>query len=707
MGLSIQALFVLTTRPLRAISRLIILFGCLALLPIAARADLWAPDPEPYVLSAELVPVAHTRALERSLELEFDSGFDVADGQSLVLNGPLSDHAGVFYGNNFWKIGAGHLQLNDVNSFTGRVLLRQGSLGIANSAALGQPFNELDLFAGSTLYLPAGISLANTIRLEPPASAPAMPYGWVLPPTTNSYAGDPNAVAIHVASGEANLNGTLQANVPLLKGGAGSLRLAGFSMAPSNTLALYLQEGGLNVVSNWFGHVYSQPGSVLSGTGVISAASVGGQLRPGTAANPGVLSFDNSLTLLPTAQTLIRLNTASAYDALQSWGSMRLGGGLDLRFQMPALKSSAHWTIARAEGGMLYGVDSSDPADSADGRFKRVSSNLPRYFSARLAYHAHSLELSLAYNRQGLNSNDANWRSALIEDSRFIRKAAIEHSAQAGFWAQSWGVRGYRNGAGNKAGDQRQTNGLQLGLSRALTNNAYLAAFAGVQHSQIHGRGANADAAYDQASYLGLAGSAVLGPVRLYAGLAHAWHTVNLSRRADPSEAAIHSSTSAHLGQVWLGVSGAQGFKLGDWDLNPRLQITGLQLKRPSYTENGSSPAVVKIHAANEQRASGQLGLQVKRQIKLTQAQADLLADVGINQLLGSAKLPSKQSYRLDPGHNYSQSSLPLARTSINLDLGMRLVLSKSSKVNLAYLGQYAHGQQQHAAWLGLQLAFD
>ena len=712
-----------------------------ALAPMGLYAAPWDPSPDPYLLQGELIDVTQDRTISRVLHLQQESGFNVAPGAGLDVNAPILGHTlDPFIDLSLWKLGAGHLQLNAQNGLRTTIYLRQGSLGVGPEGDLGPAGNELHMAAGTRLDLADGLVLPIKLRAWAPGQAPD-PWAWPLPAESIAPGAMADGVTLRVAQGTAQWLGDIDAQAPLYKTGAGTLRLAGLAGpglgATLNDLAVL--EGGLQMDSSWWGVVTTAPGTLLSGTGSMASAQVYGTVQPGTPEQVGTLGFIDHLGLQPESRTLIRVDAQGHNDQLWSMGTARLAGTLQVDLTRGDWSPSQSWEIVRADGGLLYDSDTSasTPAPTststststsapapapAGGQYAHVTSNI-RYLDPVLHYGADNVILRLRYNRLATLTGEADWRSALLDDSRFLREAAQWHAARGGVWAQGWGAQARRAGAWQRAGDRRHTQGLQLGYSHRLRPGAYVAAYAGVQHMRLQGD----QPVSDQAAHLGLAAGVATGPLQWSAGLAHGWHHAQASRRAEVDEPRLHTTLQAGLTQAWIGVAPRDPWILGapsagghwrdrrdgrgwhGWRIWPQLQLTGLRLHRRAAEESRAQDSLAAVHlpAQTDRRWMVEPAVNLQRQWPGAQGPLQLSLRLGWRQLWGAGSLHSEQTWQADPSQGASVASLPLARHVLRVDLGLQVPLSSQMSAHLGYAGQMGSGQQQHGAWLGLNLWLD
>ena len=223
--------------------------------------------------------------------------FAVADATGsaaadLVVGVPLRNAFSdtfVFNANGITKTGAGTMQINGVNTFTGGLNVNQGVLEVGGAGQLN---------AGNYA---AAIAAAGTFRVASSA----------------------NQIISGVISGSGRFE----------KAGTGTLTLTGTNTF-NGTAAV---DGGTLVVNGALPSGLSVAAAAwLTGTGTIGGSStVGGTLSPGN--SPGALTFD-TLTLSSTATTVIELPAAGTrgtdYDGVTVTGDsgMTYGGALSLAF---------------------------------------------------------------------------------------------------------------------------------------------------------------------------------------------------------------------------------------------------------------------------------------------------------------------------------------------------------------------------------------
>jgi len=679
--------------------------------PMAAEAP-WDPSPVPFSLSGELFQPDASRVVTRKLILRHGSGFAVRAGQTLDLRGPICPDAVLsadparcqdpdappapYAPALLMKLGAGHLRLSGANAWQGNTVLVQGSLGLETSSSLGHAANALDMAPGTRLDLADGLDIPQSLQVLPFDDVAAqVPPDWGIVPGAPA---DPAAV-LRVAQGAATWRGRITSLAPLAKTGAGTLRLLGSSFAAGHPLML--QEGGLQIgdehlpaSSFWFGTIQTRPDTTLSGTGLVLDALVAGRLQPGTPAATGTLLFGDHLRLADSAQTRIRIDGDGRADQLWSLGSASLDGALWVDPSPGHWTPGQRWTIVQADGGL-------------DGRFGQVGSAL-RYLDPVLAYGPTTVTLGLRYNDLGLNTADAGWRGALLDDSRFLRESALMHGGSGRFWAQTWGANSERRGGNGLPGDDRDTGGGQLGISRPVGKVWHLSAFAGVQDSSqgTASGGAPAYQVRDSATHLGLGAEARGRHLALAMGMAQSRHRARIRRQADASEPYLESRARAVLNQAWVDIRPGAPADRARWTVAPWARAVWLHVHRAAVRED-EGLAAVGLPAVSDSRWLTQLGVHAGRRWPVTHGDAHVRVQASLRSLWGGESLSSPQAYLAEPAVVRHAPGLPMVRHALQLDAGVLAPLSSRARLTLSYTGQAGGGQMQHGAWLGLQAALE
>lgn len=653
---------------------------------------------DPAIFDGTPLFVSENRHVTESIAARAPTAFNVDAGRLLHLQGPISD-SGVIPA-RMYKLGSGTLALSGHNTHGGNTLLIQGHLLLAHDSALGQDYNGLDANIGTRLEFADGIMVRNSLRAHPidvdrtidPAWLGTAPYR----PTS-----DPLAMQWVVERGEAGFQGSLFGSAPIVKLGQGTLRFAGMGMIHDGGFTV--REGALQVDGSLGGLTRVEPGAALRGTGLLGAAWIGGTLAPG-GLGLGRLSIQNNLAFAPGAHYLVRVAEDGSADQVHVAGAATLAGHVGVHALPGAWENDTQHTILLVDGGL------------AGTRFDSVAANLP-YLKPKLSYEADRVILTLRIDRPRLEAftdpGAASWRSAMLEDSRYVREAALAHTGSGRTWAQSWFAsadRDPRQGLrGAQWGDTRDIGGVLVGIDRAISGNWNLNLFAGAQHVNyrttasprteggMHLRSASAHAGLGLARRLG-------DDWQLAFGLAHARHRSHGSRRPAANSVRLDSSQTAHSTQAWLEL-GARPSAQTRWRIHPWGQLAWMRLAGGAYTETGG-PAALDVQHARDSRGFSTLGLQATRGWNTAHGPAVVQARLGWHTVLGSKSLHSTQTFAAHPsGPGFEADGQPLARNALRLDLAVDAPIARRMGIRLGYTGLRHGGGSHHGVVFGVRVS--
>ena len=695
----------------------------------------WDPSPAPFLSTGDPIVVDQDRVITRRLLLQSATPFDVAQGHTLRVEGAVENAPASAGG--LYKLGAGHMVLAGPNTYRGHSALLQGSLALLDDHALGAPLNALDVNVGTRLEFADGVTIGQAFTLRPIDLAAALPPHWwtpVPPPAA------PMAVQWVVQRGEATHRGDLFGHASLIKQGGGTLRLAGWGAAYTGDMTV--REGGLRIDGTFGGRVRVEPGGVLSGTGLAARIEVGGVLAPGAAHAPGTLMVVHEARLLPGSSMRIRIDAAGEADRLWTLGTAAVDGDLRIDAQPGAWDEDSRWTIVQADGGLEA------------GRFASAAVNLP-YFSPVLEYGPNQVVLALRRNQAALetcaeepavqaaaraiergvaplaqrvvrqdcagaaallaafaHSGAASWRGALLEDSRYVREAALAQAGSGRAWVRQWMVsaeRDARNGGDLVRGDARDVAGMLAGLDRAVSADWHLGVFAGAQHvdysSVRHARAPGGLAVRDASLHLGLGLAYRPGTGhQISLGAAQAWHRGEGRRWTVDGDDPLRATQHARSLQAWAEWR-FDAAPADHWTFAPLAQLAWVRLDSRDYAESGG-PAALRVQGAVDQRVFAHAAVRAHRAWPVPHGHALLRAALGWDALLGSTDLTSIQSFRDDAaGRAFKAGGQPLARHALRLDLGVDAPLAPGVRAGIGYTGQYRGDGRQHGVLLSLAAA--
>jgi outer membrane autotransporter protein len=639
--------------------------------------------------------------------------------------------------NGLYKLGAGRLTLSGANTYRGNSALLQGSLLLAHDQALGGPANMLDANIGSRLEYADGIVVRHGLQVQAIDLANLVPAHWWAPIPPGE---DPGALQWSVDRGEATHLGSLFGNAPIVKVGQGTLRFAGMGMIYGGNLTV--REGALRVDSMLAGQTRIEAGAQLLGVGALASAWVGGTVSP-AGEGIGTLTIQGKLDFAPGSHTRMHLMADGQGDRIQVGGAAELAGHVDIQALPGAWRDGTQYTLLQANGGL------------AGSRFDSVAGNLD-FLNPVLSYEPDRVLLTMLRNDTGLEAcattpqgrgagraidrdvqaledrlvggscadarralesmahvGAASLRSALIEDSRHVRQAALAHAGSGRVWTQSWFSNADRAKAmgpyGNQWADSRDTSGLLIGVDRGMAPGWHLGGFAGMQHMDFTTQGVPSGMGGLRARSLSVHGGATLAAMgedgALILGAAHGVYRSRSLRRAGQeiglADERLRATQHAGGTQAWVEWR-IRPAATQRWSVQPWLQLAWVRLDSRAYDEQGGL-AALHVRGALDQRVFSTVGLQAARTVPAPHGMATLQARLGWHAMTGARDLVSTQSFRAGGrGETIEAGGQPLARHVLQLDIGVDAPIAPGVRLGMGYTGQYQEGGPQHGAVLSL-----
>ena len=657
------------------------------------------------------------------------------------------------------KDGAGTLTLKTANSYTGGTLVNAGTLqgdtaslqgAIIDNATVAFAQDSDGTFAGTisgtgqvvksgtgTLVLGAG----NTY------SGGTMVSGGTLQGDTSTLHGAiaNDATLTFAQQTDGIFDGTLSGSGQLNKNGAGTLVLNGANPFNGNTevTAGKLVVGDdMHADASLGGLVVIDSGATLGGIGSIGGLDLSGTLTPGNSI--GTLTVNGNATFHPGSSYQFEVSPDGTGDRLAVTGNVSILGGTAL-----ALANNGNWApqtqfqIVTAGGAL-------------SGQFDSVSSSLA-FLTPSLSYSANAVTLSLARNdvrfdtaaqtpnqravanaidplgtgsavyqavvgldaptaRRGFDALSgeqfASTRSALIDDSRYVRDAIDRHllglsndGKQATdehgvtVWTSAWGHWGDNDSDGNAARMQANGSGLLLGADIGVGGDARLGAVVG--HGQTSMRVDDRDSnAHATATDIGIYGDMSLGAFALRGGLAYAWQTI------DGTRTALFGNFANTLGQhyhehVAQGfVEGGYRFQVGDsQQLEPFVNLARVQLQTGSSREGGGAAALA---VAGDSSAVNTATLGLRDTWSLAASGGlNAHASIGLQQAWGDVTPVSSMRFA-SGSDSFDIAGTPVARHAAVADAGLSFALARNVSVDASYIGRFGSDARDQGARMSL-----
>ncbi|MGE6784730.1 autotransporter outer membrane beta-barrel domain-containing protein, partial [Ensifer adhaerens] len=552
-------------------------------------------------------------------------------------------------------------------------------------------------------------------------------------------------------------SGVLSGSDGFVKDGSGKLLLSGDSSGFTGTTAI---NGGILSVNGTLGGVINvNSGGTLGGTnGTVGSAMVnaGGTLGPGNSI--GTLNVSGNLTFAAGSTYEVEVDAADNNDRTNVSGTATLGGAA-----VSVLAANGSWnpvtnyTILSATGGV-------------SGSFGEVTSNLA-FLTPTLSYDANDVFLKLVRNDIGLASvadtrnqratakalealgsgvlHDAilsldaatarsafdqlsgeiyaSQRSALIEDSHFIRDAINERlrqsfagsadllatastgaavGAQRGpdsaVWSRAFGGWQRINGDGNAAGISHDTGGFVAGVDGEAFDDWRLGVIAGYSHSDIDAEGRRTSGDSDN-YHLGVYGGREWGVVAFRSGLAYTWNEIATSRSVNFPGVSDRLFSDDRAGT--LQGFGELGYRMdtASASFEPFANLAYVSVNGGGFSETGGAAALA-VDGDTTSTAFSTLGVRAATTFLLGEALTTASGTIGWRHAYGNT-VPTTTN-RFADGDAFTVAGAPIARDAALIEAGFETQLTPAATAGLYYNGQFGGGSSANGVNARLAVRF-
>ncbi|MGK8642546.1 autotransporter outer membrane beta-barrel domain-containing protein [Brucella anthropi] len=305
----------------------------------------------------------------------------------------------------------------------------------------------------------------------------------------------------------------------------------------------------------------------------------------------------------------------------------------------------------------------------------------------------------------------ASARSVAIEDSRFVREAALDRLTSDGtidtnlyWWSHGFGSDGrFDNTSSNGSSDiDRTIGGGFAGVDVGVSDTWRIGALAGYSHSNFNTRWQTSSAEV-QSYHAGVYGGGTVGLVNLRIGGAYSWQDVDTSRTvafpgfSDNLTASYHNQVTQLFGEV------SHPFAINNVTIEPFAGLAYVHLKTDGFTETGGA-ASLSNDASTDDTLFTTVGFR---------ASVPVSGD-GATRLSGSAGwryayndlTPSNSVNFASGSEAFSVGGLPIAKNVAVLELGLERKMTNGLGLEVKYSGQMNGDVQDHGARASLQWKF-
>jgi len=562
-----------------------------------------------------------------------------------------------------------------------------------------------------------------------------------------------------------DLGGDISGSGGIRQVGTGMTNLTGNSAAFAGTTTV---EAGTLAVNGALGGAMSVlAAGRLQGSGTIGgSASVNGTVAPGNSI--GTLSINGNFTQFAGSTYQVEVDPAStASDLLHVGGSASIASGAQLnvvRAGSGSFGPGTRYTVLSADGGVIgtYNLTGDTQSafvrvtDSYDANHVYLLAEKYRSFTEPAATPneaavggaldslpgSNPLSTAVAWLPNDLAARDAlnqlsadihaSSKTAALEDSRFVREAAVDRlrsaacapgsaasgaaqkpmragtgctpedsQARAG-WAQVFGSWGRIDSDGNAAKLKRDIGGFFVGADTGIAAGWRVGALGGYSRASADTSTRNSSSK-TESYHLGVYGGTqwgATGATALRLGVSHSWNKTDTSRSvafagfAGSLAGKYDSSTTQAFGELGHRID------LGAATLEPFAGLAHVRLRSDAFVEQGGLAALFGYGGRTDATFST-IGVRASMQASES---IRLRGTLGWRHAFGGVTPTSTHAFA--GSVPFTLSGVPLAKDVAVLEAGIETQLRPNLALNASYSGQFGDRLQDHGFKVNLNWSF-
>jgi outer membrane autotransporter protein len=325
----------------------------------------------------------------------------------------------------------------------------------------------------------------------------------------------------------------------------------------------------------------------------------------------------------------------------------------------------------------------------------------------------------------------ASTRSALIEDSHFVRDAVNDRirsafgdlsapampvmaygeggpqfappdSAGPVAWGHAFGSWGSFDGDGNAAAMGTSTGGFLTGIDGEIASDVRLGFLTGYSHSTFDIDGRYSSGSSDN-YHVGLYAGGKWNALRLTGGLAYTWHDIKTGRSvAFPG---FGDSLTGNYGAGTFQAFGEAGYKIGIGAISfePFANLAYVNLHTNGFTEKGGD-AALRVRGETTETTFTTRGVHLASVFDIGGMKATARATLGWRHAFGDVTPISTNAFA--GGSAFDIAGVPVAKDAALVEAGFDLNLTEAATLGIAYQGQFGSGAMQNGFNANLQVRF-
>lgn len=558
------------------------------------------------------------------------------------------------------------------------------------------------------------------------------------------------------------LSGTIGGSGSMTKVGTGVFRLTGTNLY---TGATTINAGTLvvdgSIATSALTTVSS--GGILAGSGTVGSTTVnaGGTIAPGNSI--GTLNVTGNVTFAPGSIYEVEANAAGQADKILATGTAMIQGGtVKVLASAGNYAPATTYTILTATGGrngnfagatsnfafltpvltydpsnvyLTLNRNSTDFATIGGTRNQRAAGGGVESLGWGHPIYAAVLQLDAPTARRAFDAVSgeiyASAKTALIEDSRFVRDAATDRIRSAfadvaasslpvmaygpggpqavaptgdrlAVWGKGFGSWGHTSSDGNAARLERSTGGFLIGADTPVFETWRLGLIAGYSRTSFNVRDRQSSGSSDN-YHLGLYGGTQWGALGLRTGLTYTWHDISTSRSAifpgfaDSLKGKYDAGTFQAFGDLGYRIDTPVA------SFEPFANLAYVNLNNGGFAEQGGV-AGLRANGQTMDTTFTTLGLRASTGFALADINLTARGSLGWRHAFGDTTPLSMQAF--SAGNPFTVAGVPIARDAAIIETGLDLNLTPAATLGISYSGQFAPSASDQSVRANLSVRF-
>jgi outer membrane autotransporter protein len=288
-----------------------------------------------------------------------------------------------------------------------------------------------------------------------------------------------------------------------------------------------------------------------------------------------------------------------------------------------------------------------------------------------------------------LSASAADFAVASIHDEAPVFPSRLT------FWSQAVGAWGTIDGNGNAAEAQRDFGGLFAGMDAQFGEAGRIGIAGGYTQSSLSldERLSSADV---DSGHIGVYAATRLDAFNLRAGAAYAFHDIETARAIvfpgflDTASAAYDGDTGQVFGEIAYGVA------LGHIAAEPFAGLAWVHAGTDDFAETGG---VAALNGADSDTSASYstLGIRLATRIMLEDGMTVMpRASAAWQHVFGDVDGTAALAFQ-NTGAAFGVTGVPIARNAALVEAGVDMLITPEAKLGIAYSGELAKDQQDHA----------